>query len=220
MRTRSSDNWNFKAGGLNKLNIDIIEISDNYPTINCKEINTEAKGVWCNYATQIDLQNRFVNMFVDDYILERYWNDPKRYVSIFNKAEYVMSPDYSLLIGMPEVMQMWQVYRNRAVGYYWQSKGINVVPTISWSDRNSFNFAFKWINKGSIVAVSNIGCRNEEQLINFTEGYNEMIKQIQPNKIIFQCSKKYRQMFNANNVIFIDSYWDNKRKWEEEVVNQ
>lgn len=34
------------------------------------------------------------------------------------------------------------------------SKGIRVIPTVAWSDRGSFDFCFKGIPKGSIVAVS------------------------------------------------------------------
>ena len=71
---------------------------------------------------------------------------------------------------------------------------------------------FKGIAKNSVVAISNTGCRNDEQKKYFDAGFNEMIKQIEPSKIIFQCNKKFRQFYNDENIIFIESFWDNKRK--------
>jgi hypothetical protein len=127
-------------------------------------------------------------------------------------AKYVLSPDFSLLIGMPKPMQEWNVYRNRLVGYVWQCEGIKVIPTISWSDKSSFQFCFNGIEKNSVVAISNTGCRNDEQKKYFDEGFGEMIKRIEPRKIIFQCNKKYRSFYNDENIIFIESFWDNKRK--------
>ena len=109
-------------------------------------------------------------------------------------------------------MQEWNVYRNRLVGYVWQCEGIKVIPTISWSDKSSFQFCFNGIEKNSVVAISNTGCRNDEQKKYFDEGFGEMIKRIEPRKIIFQCNKKYRSFYNDENIIFIESFWDNKRK--------
>ena len=123
-----------------------------------------------------------------------------------------MSPDYSLLLGMPKPMQMWNVYRNRLVGYVWQSTGINVIPTISWSDKNSFEYCFNGVGIGSVVAVSNIGCRNEENKYYFDAGFEELKNRINPTKIIFQCNKKYKEYYKDERIIFVDSFWDNKRK--------
>jgi hypothetical protein len=98
------------------------------------------------------------------------------------------------------------------VGYVWRSAGINVIPTISWSDKNSFEYCFEGVEIGSVVAVSNIGCRNEEHKYFFDAGFNEMIQRIKPKKILFQCNKKYKENYKDEKIIFVDSFWDNKRK--------
>lgn len=211
MIQRSSHNWQTRSGVFDSLNTRYLTFSENYPILSSIFNIDEFDVVMCNNYKKIG-KNSLVSSFLDDYILERYWNDPTRYISIFMTAKYVMSPDYSLLVGMPKPMQEWNVYRNRLVGYVWQSEGIKVIPAVSWSDYKSFDFCFNGIEKGSAVAVSNTGCRNDENKKYFDAGFNEMIKRIEPSRIIFQCNKKYKEHYKNENIIFIDSFWDNKRK--------
>lgn len=208
---RSSHNWATRSGVFDALNTRFLTFTEDYPVLSSIFDIDDFNVVMCNNYKKID-GNSLVSSFLDDYILERYWNDPVRYLSVFKGAKYVMSPDFSLLIGMPIPMQMWNVYRNRLVGYVWQSEGIKVIPTISWSDRCSFDFCFNGIEKNSVVAISNTGCRNDEQKKYFDAGFNEMKKIINPTKIIFQCNKKYKEQYKDEKIIFVDSFWDNKRK--------
>jgi hypothetical protein len=211
MKQRSSDNWKTKSGGWDALNTELIDFYLDYPVLSSILQVVDVQVVMCNNYKYITEQS-LISTFVDDYILERFWNNPKKYIEYFKEAKYVMSPDYSLLLGMPKPMQMWNIYRNRLVGYIWQSAGINVIPTISWSDQSSFEYCFKGVEIGSVVAVSNIGCTNEDYKIFFDEGFNEMINIIKPEKILFQCNKKYKEHYKDERIIFIDSFWDNKRK--------
>ena len=64
--------------------------------------------------------------------------------------------------------------------------GINVVPTISWSDEASFDWCFDGEPEGGLVAVSSVGTQmnaNARKL--FMAGYNEMMKRLKPSGIIF-----------------------------------
>jgi hypothetical protein len=210
METRSSIRWKTDSGVKNYLNLKYIDFDSDFPILDCQNVLFD-NVVVCNNYKKIT-NNSLISMFIDDYVLERFWRNPTNYINKFNSASVVMSPDFSLLVGMPKPLVHWQTYRNRLIGRVWMNHGINIIPTISWSDKKSFDIVFKGIQKNSIVAVSNIGCRNKEHLNFFESGYNEMIKQINPKKIIFMCNKKYKNHFNDNNVVFIESYWDNKRK--------
>ena len=122
MKQRSSDNWKSKSGSWDSLNTELIDFYLDYPILSSILQVNEFQVVMCNNYKAIT-EESLISTFADDYILERYWNDPNKYIEYFKKAKYVMSPDYSLLIGMPKPMQMWNVYRNRLVGYVWQSAG-------------------------------------------------------------------------------------------------
>lgn len=213
MLTRSCGNWKTRSGTFDSLNTKYIDFESDYPNLNGNFNSNKFNVVICNNYKEIN-SDSLVSMFVDDYILERFWNNPLKYVNIFSKAKYVMTPDFSLLFGMPKPMQEWNVFRNRLVGYLWQKNAINIIPTVSWSDSSSFDYCFKGIKKGSIVAISNIGCRNEDHKKYFDNGLNELITKINPAKIIFQCNKKYRESYKSDIFIFLESYWDKKRKNE------
>lgn len=208
MQTRSSHNWKTKAGTWDALNVEYIDFEADYPKICSRATQiTLSKIVLCHDYKNLQ-PDCLVSTFVDDYILERFWNKPLLYIERFKQAAIVFSPDFSLLIGMPKPMQMWNVYRNRLVGYIWQKAGLNVVPTISWSDENSFEYCFESVKKGSAVAVSN--CGGEKEC--FDNGFEAMQRAIEPSRIYFQCTKKLQSCYSAQNIVFLQSYFDLKRE--------
>ena len=70
--------------------------------------------------------DNFVHFYEDDVNFERIWNNPNRYLPILKKFDGVISPDFSLYRDMPLVMQQWNTYRSRAIGYWLQTNGITV----------------------------------------------------------------------------------------------
>lgn len=217
---RSKNNWKSMPGGWDALHLEKLYFYGDYPILNCIKM-PNIKRISNIHDSNSITENCLISTFVNDYLLERFWSNPWRYIDKFCLSSGIMSPDYSLLVDMPKPLQMFNVYKNRYVGFEWQRAGLNVIPTISWSDKKSFEFCFEGIEKGSIVAVSNIGCLTEKQKDFFDAGYYEMINKIQPKNIIFMANKKYMHYYEANNVVFIDSHFEKKRKqWAVEAVNQ
>lgn len=101
-------------------------------------------------------------------------------------------------------MQIWNHYKKQWLACYFQSFGINVVATVSWSDEKSFEFCFDGIPKGSCVAVSSVGVWDDKKSTElFKKGYTEMIRRISPDKIIY--FGRLPKELKTNNVIEIDS---------------
>ena len=123
-----------------------------------------------------------VHFFIHDYQFERIFKNIERYIMMMkNKAvKQVYTADCSLYTDYPLAMQIWQTYKNRWCGAYFQSAGFEVIPTITWSSEDSFEFCFDGIEKGSIVAVSDVGTENNS----FMLGYSEMLKRIRPSKVV------------------------------------
>lgn len=127
-----------------------------------------------------------VHFFLDDYQFVRLWNNPNRYIEILQKFSCVLSPDFSLYSDYPVALQIYNHYRKHWLAAYWQMNGIEVIPTICWSDEKSFKWCFDGELQHSTVAVSSVGTQNDkiaEEL--FLNGYNEMMKRLQPETIIF-----------------------------------
>lgn len=138
-----------------------------------------------NYMLSSNNKNCGIHCFVDDYQFERLWNTPKKYIKKIREYDCFFSPDFSLYMDMPFSMKAWNVFRSRLIGQYYQDFGIEVIPTISWAERTTFDFAFDGIEPGGTVAISTIGVKRYEEAYNaWVEGMDEMIKRIQPKTIL------------------------------------
>lgn len=149
--------------------------------------------------------NRIVHFFLYDYKFENIWKKPDDYVEKLKRYIGVLSPDFSMYIEMNRTLQLYNTFRNRWCGAYLASKGIRVIPTVSWGDENTFGFCFDGIPKGSIVAVSTYMVHEHnnrsDQKDFFMKGYNEMLRRIQPSKIICY-SEPFKEM--RGDIIYID----------------
>ena len=171
-------------------NLDLVDISNStndfwqMPIINNDNfIPSDLIGF--NYAKSSDNKKTGIHFYLDDYQFERLWNNPSEYIDVLSEYECILSPDFSLYLDMPMPMKIWNIYRSRQIGQYYQSMGIKVIPTLSWAEKETFEFAFKGIPKGSVVSVSTIGVkRNEEALQIWKDGMDAMIKEIEPSTIL------------------------------------
>lgn len=162
-----------------------------------------------NYAlSEKHPENKGVHFYLDDYQFTRLWNNPDRYMSLLGKFKYVLSPDYSLFTDFPMAMNMFNHYKKHWLGAYMQEHGIKVIPTICWSDRSSYDWCFDGEPKNSIVSVSSVGvCQSKETIRLFMEGYEEMIRRLNPSKILFfgkPIINNYEQC--PQNVIFMEDF--------------
>lgn len=138
-----------------------------------------------NEMKTADDESAGIHFFIDDYQFERIWRSPQRYMELLKRFPCVLSPDFSLYTDMPLAMKIWNVYRSRALGAYWQRNGLNVIPTLQWADPATFDFCFSGIEKGGMVAVSTLGAAKERLSRQFwMAGMREAIQQVRPQTII------------------------------------
>ena len=140
-----------------------------------------------NYAKTCKVpQNTGVHFFIDDYQFTRLWSNPDAYIELLQKFKCVCTPDFSTYTDFPKAIQIYNHYRKHWLGAYWQNYGINVIPTISWSDESSFDWCFDGEPVGGVVAVSSVGTQmNDKSRRLFLAGYNEMMKRLNPSTVLF-----------------------------------
>ena len=130
-----------------------------------------------------------IHMFLYDFQFERLWNTPNKYIPMLLKAGAVCSPDFSMYTDTPRALNLYNHYRKHWLAAFWQTKGITVIPTICWSDDQSFEWCFDGEPQGGVVAVSSIGVMKDQEARNrFMEGYRRMIEALQPTEIFFMGS--------------------------------
>lgn len=148
---------------------------------------------------EVNNLHKTVHFFVEDDRLEKYYNEPDRYIERLAQYKYVLTPDYSLYCEMPMAIQMDNVFRSHWCGAYWQEKGLVVIPTVSWSTKKSFEFCFKGIEKGSVVAISTVGALKKKELL--LDGYFLMKELINPSAVLCY-GKPFPEM--GDEVVYIN----------------
>ena len=123
-----------------------------------------------------------VHFFVDDARFEVVYSQPEKNLAKLKQYKLLLTPDFSLYGEMQPWRRIENIGKSRWCGAYWQSNGITVIPTISWSTPESFDYTFDGVEKNAYVAVGTIGCKHSKR--SFLKGFDAMCERITPECII------------------------------------
>lgn len=156
-------------------------------------------------------KNRVAHFFLDDYRFERVWNSPEKYLEKLADFGAVTTPDFSLYVDMPAPMQLWNVYRSRALGNWWQSQGLTVIPTLQWATPSTYGFALEGLPEGGVYAVSTVGVvRDKAQSHLFRMGLEEALSITKPSMVLAYGAKV--DNLNWGNTKVVWSQTDSTRR--------
>ena len=128
---------------------------------------------------------KWVHFYTHDAKFECIWNDPGKYLPILQKCKGVIAPDYSVYTSFSLSQQIWNTYRNRALAYWLQKNGVEVIPNVRWGFEYTYDWCFDGIPKGGTVAVGTNGCiRNKADRCYFKKGLAKMLKILEPETVI------------------------------------
>ena len=165
------------------------------------------------------------HFFLDDYRFECIWNSPERYIELFKRQGQILTPDFSLFMDYPKALQIFNTYRNRWIGRFMQEHGVDVIPTVAWSDHCSYDYAFTGIPKHNTVAVSTVGVLNsEEAKERFLNGFRDMYYKLEPSHVLIY-GKTYLELEDFITLVNLpttcyDSYWVNKKRGNAKNDNE
>lgn len=164
-----------------------------------------------NYAlTAKDRSAKGVHFYIDDYQFARVWNQPERYVPLLREFGAVLSPDFSMFRDHPQAVQIWSAYKRHWVAAYWQFMGVKVLPTLSWSGKESFEWCFDGEPENAIVSISTVGCLNDQEASElFRQGCAEAVRRLNPTQILWYGKPLPGMDFNAT---VIPPYYDAVKK--------
>lgn len=155
-----------------------------------------------NFALKDDNpQGKAVHFFLHDYQFERVWKYPDRYTDVLSRFKYVLSPDFSCFSDTPFAVRVFNTYRNRWCARYWQTQGLTVVPTVTWSDDETFEFCLDGLPKHSTIAISTMGDFWYNDGEAHMKHWDEMLERLEPEKIILYGNSKQNTKFKGNIVI-------------------
>lgn len=138
-----------------------------------------------NYMLSAKKKDVGIHFYVDDYQFERVWSQPHTYIEKMKDFQCVFTPDFSLYKEMPIAMKIWNIYRSRLIGQMCQREGLNVIPTVSWCEEDTFEFCFDGLPENSILSISTIGVKQDPDAFEIWKaGVDEMIKRLQPRTLL------------------------------------
>ncbi len=114
--------------------------------------------------------------------------NPQVYVDEFRRFDSIISPDCSLYRDAPLAVQVTNLYRNRAIGVFYQLRGINVIPQVRWGNEYTYTtkyypekIAFLGVEKRSMVAIGTYGCfKSREDKYHMEAGLEAMLDTLEP----------------------------------------
>lgn len=130
-------------------------------------------------------ESALIHGFVEDARLKRLLSNPGRYVSRFADHLGVITPDFSIMLGMPVHDRMRSVQLSRFIGAYWNQHGLRVIPNIRWASVEDLDFVLDGLPTQSTIALSTQSLHSDWLLHkNFEEGLVEMLKTLCPSHVI------------------------------------
>ena len=117
---------------------------------------------------------------------------PDEYVPILKQYQGFISPDCSIYRDMPLAAQITNIYRNRAIGFYFQKHGVYVIPCVRWGDERTYTtkflpekIAFLGVEKNSIVSVGSYGqLKDKVNRYYFEAGMDSMMETLEPEVVL------------------------------------
>lgn len=125
-----------------------------------------------------------LHCFVDDVKFEGIWKDPLKQVETLSYYAYVCPCDFSFYYTMPTALQIYQIYRMRAIHHFLTCCGVKCIPVVTWSDESSFDFCFDGLPMESTLAISTNGCHTIRAKEYYKRGFVEMCERLKPTQVL------------------------------------
>lgn len=168
---------------------------------------------FCDWREQGDKSKQIAHFNYDDFKFISAWREPDKYVDRLREFKAVVAPNFSLYTDFPMVLQILSCYRRQWVGAYWQSLGLDVIPSVLWGDESTYDFCFDGVPSGGTVCVNAVGVTNDKDWNGkhgelFRMGYNAMMERVKPETVLY-----YGTMLDGieGNIIRIPSYYEQNR---------
>lgn len=98
---------------------------------------------------------------------------------------------------MKEAEVIYNTFKNRWMGCFYQQMSIDIIPTVSWAEKWTYQICIQGIPMGNPIAVSTIGVKDK---IMFLDGYNYFLKKLKPAYVI--CYGKIIKGMKGNVICF------------------
>ena len=101
--------------------------------------------------------DQWVHFYLDDALFERLWRQPRKYLPLLKRFNGVILPDYSCYRDMPFAMQIWNIYRSRAIGHWLQQNSVEIIVNIRYGDDRTYDCCCDGVSQNCVIAMGTHG---------------------------------------------------------------
>jgi hypothetical protein len=164
-----------------------------------------------------DVSKVIVSFYAHDEYFDNWWWYPQRYTTkVLNSGiKTIVTPDFSMRNeNEGKAISLWQVYRQRWLGRYFQEAGLKVIPNVTWSwiDLDLLTeVILPTLPKGLPLLALQMQTVTEkpEDIALITKTTQQIIDTVEPKDLLIYYGSMGRRIFE-DNVKF-----DGRIKWVE-----
>lgn len=164
--------------------------------------------------------DQWIHFYIDDAGFERIWRQPKKYLPILKRFNGVILPDFSLYRDMPLAMQIWNIYRSRAIGHWLQREGIEIIVNIRYGDERTYRICCDGVPKNCTIAIGTHGTlKGKTDRHYLLEGLDKVADILHPSAIVIYgtAPDKYFQKYKDMDIAIHQFDSDFARSHKKEV---
>jgi hypothetical protein len=168
---------------------------------------------------RINAQQDVCHGFLEDYKLSSLFGSPNKSLNHAKRYFAICTPNFPLSDEYPDVINVFNVFRSRWLGRFWQEHGMRVIPTVNWAGFSSYLTSFAGISQGQILALTIPDEIETTQDINiklFRDGYYEMEQLLKPRLILVRGDLKLVHVTPSTPIITISKWQKSRSKRNEQ----
>jgi hypothetical protein len=135
--------------------------------------------------------NQAVHFFEDDYRIEKFWNNPKKYFAKLSRFSEVLGIDYSVSWDFPEALKNYNYFRNNTCTFYLQKLSLEVIPQARCEYYNHKEVLAGHPKNSTIAIGARSMVRNPRDRQVLRESVKCIVDFLKPHTILWYGSNRY-----------------------------
>lgn len=170
-------------------------------------------------ARELPMERSIFSFYEEDKRFDSLWINPDKWAARIISGGFMgsITPDYSIWSVAPMATRIWQLYKERWVGRYFQEAGIKIIPGISATDVKSLEYSLSGIPVG-LPALSmqyQAGIKTPEEVGYARSILSEVEARLKPKQVLVYGGDKadiyLKGVFKHAEVIYVVNRMQKRR---------
>lgn len=161
----------------------------------------------CYRISSSEMSHIAPHFYLDDYVLKSYWEKPFETADFLSNFEVSIGMDLSMTKEMGRPQKEYASFLNKLWDAWLQSRGIKVIPNVSFPDEWWEDYWLEGWPQYSVIAVSSVGVTRRGNVEKWLKAFDRIRCELRPIHIVRYGPRLQGE--NAENCTYFDN--DNNR---------